>query len=137
MGRHYPGTESLTTTGTWDILPQTEGSSSGGILFGFIPIGVEKKRGVIHGTEQAGGQQGPAFLDILLFPLRIFGFGGGGDASNIVEQAALYNAIENLPGADAIMAPRWHMKVENYFIFKRVEATVKGKGVRYNVTTQQ
>ena len=90
----------------------------------------------MHG--QAPAQQGPGavLMKVLLLPLALLGLGGGGDASNAVERAAVFNALESMPGADALMAPRWNIKEENYIIFKRIEATVKGKGVRYNVTSQ-
>lgn len=98
--------EALKTTATYDVLQDTEGTSTGAVLFGFIPIGVENKNGVI-----ATGV--PTVMDP-------------------VSRAAVYNAIEAVPTADAMLAPRWNKIVKNYFIYKELTVTVKGKAIRYN-----
>jgi len=107
----------LTTTATYDVLGHTEGTASGGVLFGFIPIGMERKVGVIHGGPPAGFA---SVLEKILNP------------GTAVKDAAIYNAIENLPDADAVMAPRVKTQEDNYVIYKKVTVAVKGHGVRYN-----
>ncbi len=136
LGQHFPNSQALSTTGTYDILPQRTGESSGIVILGFFPVGVENKRGIVHGGANPSGGDGGGFFSTLLAPIRAI-FGGGGGAQNAVESAALYNAIESTPGADAIMAPRWHVTTTNYFLWKEIDARVKGKGVRYNVTATQ
>ena len=97
------------TTATYDVLPATEGSSEGGYLFVIFAIGMENKVGFLHGGSMPGG---------LLF--------------DPIAHAALYNAIEAQPEADAILAPRWKVESTSYFFYSHHRITVKGKGVRYN-----
>ena len=100
----------LQTTATYDVIGSAKGSATGATLFGFIPIGggSVKKIGMI-----ATGMpyQRP--------PLPI-------------EDEAIYNAIESVKGADAIIAPRWHIKVNNYVIYQEKTVTVQAKAIRYN-----
>lgn len=103
-----PGLEELSTEATYDVIGPTEGTSSGGRLFWFIPIGMENKAGNIGGR-------------IIPFP-------------NPVLAAATYNAIENVPGADAMIAPRYNIVTKNYFIYKEQTVTIKGKAIRYNTS---
>ena len=115
MSNSVPGTgvplAELTTTATYDVLGPTQGTSSGGTLFWFIPIGGEKKSGSI---AMAGAIRTPFQM---MAP---------------VKAAALYNAIEAKPGADALLAPRWEIVTKNYFIYSDMTATVKGKAIRIN-----
>jgi hypothetical protein len=106
--------DGLKTTATYDILGPAEGTSTGGYLFWWIPVGVEDKYGAI-----ASGPPGAALF-------------GGGDLMSQVERAALYNAIDKTPGADALIAPRWETVKKNYVIYTEETATVKGKAIRLN-----
>ena len=99
--------ENLATTATYDVIGPAQGTSSGVLLFGFIPVGVEKKCGVVAGSR----------------PIL-----------NPVLRAAIYNAIESVPDADALLAPRWHIESKDYFIYRELTATVKGKAVRFNIS---
>ncbi len=99
----------MSTTATYDVLGDTEGSSTGGILFGIFPIGCEKKSGCI-----ATGSAMPAF------------------PPKPVEDAAVYNAIEAVPGADALFAPRFNIEQTNYIVYKKKTVNVKGKAIRIN-----
>jgi hypothetical protein len=114
-GQHV-GLEPLKTNATYDVLGETQGTSSGTYLFGFIPTGGEDKEAVI---EYAGVSN----LPIL---------GGGGTRMGAVARAALYNAIEAKPGADALLAPRWQTVTKNYIVYREVTVTVKGKAIRFN-----
>ena len=96
------------TTATYDIIGEAVGTSSGGKLLGIFRVGGENKVGQIGGF-------------MLLNP---------------VEAAAVYNAIESVPTADALIAPRWSKTVENYLIYSSERVTVKGKAIRYNVSAQ-
>ncbi|MBM4033916.1 MAG: hypothetical protein FJ291_19360 [Planctomycetes bacterium] len=116
---HYstaPGTgvpmAPLTTTATYDVLGDATGTATAGYLFYFIPLQAERKVGAIGGVG-------------LLQQLQ-----GGGLPATV--NAALYQAIEAQPGADAILSPRWRMVSKNYIIYREDTATVKGKAVRYN-----
>ncbi|MDP6438230.1 MAG: hypothetical protein QGH74_01210 [Candidatus Brocadiia bacterium] len=97
--------EDLATTATYDVIGPAQGTSSGGMLFGFIRVGGEKKNGVVAGSR----------------PIP-----------NPVLRAAIYNSIESVPGADALLAPRWSIESKNYFIYSELTATVKGKALRFN-----
>lgn len=100
--------EALKTTATYDIIGEATGTATGGKLFGFIPIGGENKFGQVDGMMLV----------------------------NPVDQAAVYNAIESVPTADALLAPRWAKKVSNYFVYAEETVTVKGKAIRYNVSAK-
>lgn len=101
----------LETTATYDVIGSTTGSASGAILFGVIklPFG-PKKIGVIN----------TGVPTLALCPIK---------------NAAAYNAIEAIPKADALVAPRWVVETtDNWGIYKKIKATVKGKAVRYNTS---
>ena len=100
--------EALETTATYDIIGDATGTATGGKLFGLISIGGEDKF----------GQVGPMF------------------SANPVMRAAVYNAIESVPTADTILAPRYRIKTSNYIIYSEQTVTVKGKAVRYNVSAK-
>jgi len=114
-GQHL-GLEPLKTTATYDVLGETQGTSSGGYLFEFIPMGMEDKEAVIA----YGGM-----TNMLIF-------GGGSARMGAVARAALYNAIEAKPGADALLAPRWQTISKNYWVYREITVTVKGKAIRFN-----
>lgn len=97
----------FSTTATVDVLGPAQGISSGGVLFGFIPIGCEKKSGA-----------------------------SGGYSSDPVAKAAVYNAIESVPGADALISPRYKADITNYIIYKKKTVAVKGKAIRYNTNVK-
>lgn len=98
----------LQTTATYDVIGDATGTSTGGKLFGIFRVGGEDKVGQLGGT-------------LILSP---------------VEAAAIYNAIESVPTADALIAPRWSKKIENYVIYSHETVTVKGKAIRYNVSAR-
>ena len=100
--------EALKTTATYDVIGDAVGTSSGGVLFGIFNVGGEDK------TGQLG-------YSILLNPTA---------------RAAMYNAIESVPTADALLAPRFSITSENYFIYRKETVTVKGKAIRYNVSAK-
>ena len=102
------GLDCLRTTATYDIIGDATGTATGGKLFGFISIGGEDKYG------QMGNM-------ILVSP---------------VERAAVYNAIESVPTADALMAPRFSSKRSYYIVYSEESVTVKGKAIRYNVSAK-
>ena len=54
-----------------------------------------------------------------------------------VEAAAIYNAIESVPGADALISPRFHRDIVDYLGFYRTEVvTVTGKAIRINPSVE-
>ena len=94
----------LATNSSYEIIGQAEGTASGSYLFGFIPVGVERKSGSIAGSW--------AYM-------------------TPVERAAVYNAIDSVPDADALIAPRFAAVSKNYLIYSEETVTVKGKAIRY------
>ena len=98
----------VATTATYDIIGDAVGTSSAGTFLGIFRIGDENKIG------QLGGM-------MILNP---------------VESAAVYNAIESVPTADALIAPRWSKNYGNYLIYTSERVTVKGKAIRYNASVQ-
>lgn len=95
----------LESTATYDVLGDAKGTATGAYLFGFIPLGMESKSGSI---------------------------GYGLSMADPVQQIAVYNAIESVPTADALIAPRFDATVSNYIIYREKTVTVKGKAIRYN-----
>lgn len=85
-------------------------------ILGFIVLGpTEWAEGVAYGgaSAPAGG---------LLSGV----FGGGGDAS-LAKQAAAWNAVKSGNNM-VIVAPRYDIHVDDFFVFKATKATVQGKG---------
>ena len=107
MSMHGAAMEGMKTTATYDVLGEATGTSTGGRLFGIFAIGGEAKNG-----------QSGAFI------------------MNPIEAAAVYNAIESVPTADALIATRMSKDVKNYFVYAKETVTVKGKAVRYNTSAK-
>ena len=104
----------MSTSDTYSVVGPIEGTSSGGYIMGFIPVGHENKSGSISGGIPYG-QMNP---QILISPIA---------------RAALYNAIESNPEADAMFAPRWEYACKNYVVYREVTITVKGKGIKFGM----
>ena len=86
------------------------GQSSVNILFGFLKFGGDSEfaDGVAYGGDGGGALGGLGF-----------------DPVSAVKAAAAYKAVK-ASGADLIVAPRYEVSEENYFVFKKVAVTVKG-----------
>lgn len=84
------------------------GESSTNILFGWLSVGGDTQfaDGVTY-----GGAGGSAFS----LP----------DPISAVKAAAAYKAVKS-SGSDLIVAPRYEVNVEDYFIFKKVNVKVTG-----------
>lgn len=87
------------------------GQSSINILFGFIKLGGDTKfaDGVNYGSSSAS-------TGILSFL----------DPVEAVKSAAAFKAVTDSQ-ADVIVAPRYEVSVNDFFVFKTVDVTVKGK----------
>lgn len=103
-----PPLGAMTTTATYDVIGEATGTSTGGKLFGILRVGGEDKIGQLAGS-------------LIMNP---------------VESAAVYNAIESVPTADALMATRMSKEIKNYIIFSQETVTVKGKAIRYNTSAK-
>ncbi|MVW90111.1 hypothetical protein EI969_29980 [Pseudomonas sp. PB101] len=86
------------------------GQSSVNVLFGFLKFGGDSQ--FADGVSY-GGQSGAGLSSLGLDPV------------SAVKSAAAYKAVK-ASGADLIVAPRYEVSEENYFIFKKVSVTVKG-----------
>ncbi|MEB0040878.1 MULTISPECIES: hypothetical protein [unclassified Pseudomonas] len=86
------------------------GESSTNILFGWLSVGGDTQfaDGVTYGGAGAGGSA-------LSLP----------DPISAVKAAAAYKAVKS-SGSDLIVAPRYEVNVEDYFIFKKVNVKVTG-----------
>jgi hypothetical protein len=64
--------------------------------------------------------------------------GGFGNTKLAVmqEHFSPYNAIESVPTADALLAPRFASKMSNSIVYVEETVTVKGKAIRYNVSAK-
>ncbi|RON68807.1 hypothetical protein [Pseudomonas fluorescens] len=84
------------------------GQSSVNILFGVLKFGGDTQfaDGVSYGGDSGAG------LGLL-------------DPVSAVKSAAAYKAVKS-SGADLIVAPRYEINEDNYFVFKKVSVTVKG-----------
>jgi hypothetical protein len=105
----------LETKATYDVIGPAKGTSTGGTVFFIFPVGMETKVGVV----------GNALMEW-----------GGGAMYSPVQKAAVYNAIESVPGADALLAPRFDSTYKNYLIYQEETVTVKGKAVRINTSAE-
>jgi hypothetical protein len=94
-----------------EVGPKIAGSSSSTTLFGIFTFGPNKfADGVNYGFETGGG-----FLNL--------------DCFAAVKSAAAYQAVTN-SNSDLIIAPKYTVEYNNYFIFSTKNATVSGyKGV--------
>ena len=99
------GLEDLKTMATYDVIGPAEGEATGGYLLFFIPIGIERKSGTV---------------------------GWGTRLADPIRSAAVYNAIESVPEADALIAPRYHATIRNYIIYVKKTVRVKGKAIRFS-----
>lgn len=127
----FPVLDSPKTTATYDVLQEAEGSSEGGTILFFIPLGLEDKVGQGDALEATPG--GNWLVDILeVVTLGLLEF----DPAGRVKRSALYNAIDAQPGADAILYPRYNTERTNFLIYQHMKATVKGKAVRFNPTVE-
>lgn len=92
------------------------GESSTNILFNFFAFGGDTQfaDGVVYGGGAAGG--GGA-LGGLGLPIP--------DPISTTKAAAAYKAVKS-SGADLIIAPRYEVNVQDYFIFKKVDVKVTG-----------
>ncbi|WNW12510.1 hypothetical protein RRX38_15635 [Pseudomonas sp. DTU_2021_1001937_2_SI_NGA_ILE_001] len=86
------------------------GESSTNVLFNFLTLGADNQYadGVAYGGSAAGG-------------LAL----GLPDPVSTTKAAAAYKAVK-ASGADLIVAPRYEVKVQDYFIFKKVDVKVMG-----------
>lgn len=86
------------------------GQSSMNVLFGVIKLGKDNQYadGVVYG----GGESGFASLGI--------------DPVSSAKSAAAFKAVKSA-GADLIVAPRYEVDVNDYFIFKTVNVKVTGQ----------
>jgi hypothetical protein len=100
--------QELKTSATYDVIGPATGTASGAVILGFISLGIPNEVGTINTGVPA----------ISLCP---------------IQNAATYKAIESVKDADALVAPRWHIETtDNWGVYKKVTATVKGKAIRYN-----
>ncbi|OEC55956.1 hypothetical protein [Pseudomonas sp. ENNP23] len=84
------------------------GQSEVNILFNFIQFGGDSQfaDGVTYGGASSGLPFGP-------------------DPVGAVKSAAAFKAVKN-SGADLIVAPRYELNIDDYFVFKKVSARVVG-----------
>ncbi|MBX8483264.1 hypothetical protein [Pseudomonas cichorii] len=87
------------------------GESSTNILFNVLSFGGDNRYadGVVYGGASGGGALG--------LPLP--------DPVATTKAAAAYKAVKS-SGADLIVAPRYEVNVQDYFIFKKVNVKVTG-----------
>lgn len=86
----------------YKILGDAEGTGHAGHVL-FIPFGDTGIRGCIGSMFQPAGS---------------------------AYSAAMYNAIESVPGADAILLPRSNGKTVEFLLFGESTVTVKGKAIK-------
>ncbi|HBP6037750.1 MULTISPECIES: hypothetical protein [Pseudomonas aeruginosa group] len=84
------------------------GQSSVNILFGFIKFGGDSQ--FADGVTYGGGESG---------------LGLGFDPISSAKAAAAFKAVKSAD-ADLIVAPRYEVSVNDYFVFKKVDVKVTG-----------
>jgi len=94
----------------------------------------------IAAPELVGDATGSADgIVILNIPWLTFGVeskygslpGAGPMPSCKIERNAMYNAIQNVPDADALVCPVLTIDETQYFVFKKKAVDVKAKAVKY------
>lgn len=100
-----------------DVGEKITGTAQSTQIFGFIKLGPNKfADGVTYAGASGGG-----LLSML-------------DSSESVKAAAAYNATSK-SNADVIVAPRYTIETNDYFVFKTTKATVNGyKGTINSIT---
>jgi hypothetical protein len=88
-----------------ELVGDATGSSEGTIILGFITLGVPSKYGSLPGAGML-----PACK---------------------IERNALYNALQKVPTADALVCPVMTIDETNYFVFKKKKVDVRAKAVKY------
>ncbi|MEE1865107.1 hypothetical protein [Pseudomonas auratipiscis] len=97
---------------------QISGQSNVNILFGFIKLGGDSQfaDGVTYGADGGSGLGLAAF-----------------DPVSAAKAAAAFKAVKS-SDADLIVAPRYEVSVQDYFVFKKVDVKVTGsKGSIKNI----
>jgi len=102
---------SASSSVTYDVIGDAKGTASGQLCCGIIPIGLNNKFGAV-------GAGAP-----LIRPQDQF------------LSEAYYNAIQSVPSADALVAPRYEMTLSGFPIID-VSVTVRGKAIRINNSKQ-
>lgn len=128
----------LGTTATYDVLGDAQGSATGGVLFGFIPVGMERRNGrlgIIPERRRLDSKQ--LAFEIIVWPYGLYELCKRSSESSVgpidpVESVALYNAIESVPTADMLLMPRYRIERSNYIVYSEKTVTVKGKAIRLN-----
>jgi hypothetical protein len=102
----------------YTVLGETSGSAQGTKILGIFWLGDSTfGEASIYGAPESiwGGLAGL--------------FMNGGTAT--VKSSALYNALTQMPDADALVNQKYEIKLTNYFFLKKYEVTVKATGVQY------
>ena len=110
--------EPLPADAKYEITGDTEGSVSGGVCLGCIPVGLPNNMGTFYSATPTNR----GCMDVI-----------GGLATAVdfrADSAAVYNAIENSGGADFLVAPRFKRDGTNYMIYRSINVTVTGKAAR-------
>lgn len=94
----------------FQVVGDFEGQACGSVLLWFIPIGYEDRRVYLSGTSSG---------------LRLPWTG-----LTALEEAALYNAIERIKGADFVLSLRSRTEGSDYWVYRTECVTVQGKAVR-------
>jgi hypothetical protein len=94
----------------YDITGDVQGEASVTWVFFFFPIGTKPQMGTFYN------------------PMMVFPFGS---SDGPVHGMAVYNAIENAPGVDMVIAPRYESEVKGFPPFYwTTTVKVKGKGLK-------
>lgn len=94
----------------YEITGDISGEASVTVVLFIFPIGAKPHSGRLYNPYN-------------LFPI--------GTAPGVVEGMAVYNALENSPDADMIIAPRYETEVKGFPpIFWTSKVKVKGKGLK-------
>lgn len=105
---------------SYKILGPTEGQGEAIRVLGFW-VGGPAKRADNMAASAPGTVSG-----LMAF---MASFGGAKDRA---EKAAAYAALENFPGADRVIDPKWKTEVDDYFIYVRAVSTVSGTAVQFS-----
>lgn len=106
----------ISTAATYDIIGEAVGTVTGRYILGCIPWGIERKVGFIVDSGM-GGRRRPAIR-------------------TRIQSWAIYEAIESVQGADAIITPRWHVESTRHIFSRTIKVTLRGKAVRFNVSAK-
>jgi hypothetical protein len=107
----------------YTVLGETSGAATGTKILGLIWLGDNTfaHTNIYGGVPESGGGIMGMFMGL---------FNGSGNIFE-VKSSALYNALTQMPDADALVNQKYEIKATNYIFARKYDVSVKATGVQY------